>query len=98
MQALHDFIQRFNTDINIACEDMTCAISEGCNPALCTKPVWSNKPDFSIDHMMAHKDTVMIPADLPGEPGDKAAIITSYSQLITVYCCIMYSIIHYFDE
>ena len=60
MQSLHDFIQQFNNDI--ACKDVTCAISEGCNPALCTKPVWSNKPDFSIDRQTVCKDTVMVPA------------------------------------
>ena len=54
------FIQQFNTDV--ACEDVTCAVSEGCNPALCTKPVWSNKPDLSIDRKTVRKDTVILPA------------------------------------
>ena len=60
MQALYEIIQQFNTDI--ACEDVNCAISEGCSPALCMKLVWSSKPDFSINCQTVRKDTVMIPA------------------------------------
>ena len=53
------FIQQFNTDIS--CEDEQCT-NEGCNPALCTQPVWSNKPNLSIDRKTVRKDTVILPA------------------------------------
>ena len=74
IQIATGFIQLFNTDI--ACEDVNCAISEGCNPALYMKPVWSNKPDFSINRKTVRKDTVMVPAGgyvvinfVPNNPG-----------------------------
>ena len=53
------FITEFNTDVS--CEDETCT-EEGCNPALCTRPVWANKPTFSIDSKTVRKDTVIVPA------------------------------------
>ena len=53
------FIQQFNTDVG--CEDETCT-TEGCDTALCTQPIWNNKPDFSIDRKTVRKDTVILPA------------------------------------
>ena len=42
-------------------KNVTCALSEGCNPLLCTKPVWNNKPDLSVDCKTVRKDTAILP-------------------------------------
>ena len=52
-------ISGFNSDIS--CDDETCT-NEGCNPSTCTRPLWANKPDLSIDPKTVRKDTVILPA------------------------------------
>ena len=53
------FISEFNTDIS--CADKTCT-DEGCNPALCTRPMWTSKPTLTINSKTIRKDTVIVPA------------------------------------
>ena len=53
-------IQQPNTDIS--CEDADCT-NEGCDPDLCTTPIWNHKPDFTIDEKTVRKDTIILPAE-----------------------------------
>ena len=48
-----------NTDIS--CADINCT-NEGCNPKICTRPAWMNKPNLSINRKTVRKDTVIVPA------------------------------------